>query len=108
MLYQSCDDEISLKDTDVLMDSDANMSACPPSIVEKLQLKVMRWKYAKGVEFGNHSVDYSDKYVNLGPFLGNTAIIPSITIIFASVTRANLKGCAVEMGYDLVCRIRAR
>lgn len=108
LLDQSCDDEIPLKDTDVLMDSGANMSACPPSIVEKLQLKVMRWKYAKRVEFGNHSVDYSDKYVYLGPFLGNTAIIPSITIIFASVTRANLKGYAVEMGYDLVCRIRAR
>jgi hypothetical protein len=83
---------------DVLLDSGANMSACPPSLVTELQLTRKKWPRAKRVEFGNGTIAYSEWYVYLGPFLGNTAVIDSMISVIASVSSANLHGFSVTMG----------
>jgi len=84
------------------------MSACPPSLVTELQLTRKKWPRAKRVEFGNGTIAYSEWYIYLGPFLGNTAVIDSMISVIASVSSANLHGFSVTMGVDLIARIHSR
>jgi hypothetical protein len=105
--YESINDR-PLTCSDVLLDSGANMSACSPELVTLLDYSPQRWPRPRRVEFGNGTVAFSEWYVNLGPFLGNTAIIDSLSTVIASVSRANINGFAVSMGGDLICRILSK
>ena len=93
----------------VLIDSGANICCTPPTIVHHVpNLTVYQWRNLKTVTFGNGTTAVSKYYVNLGPILGNTAILSSLSNTIMAVPRVNKRGFSVACTWDMTCEIRSR
>ncbi len=95
----------SLKCTDVLLDSGANVLVCSPQLVEILKLKVIQCKYPMKIEFADGTRSSSSLYVYLGPFLGNTYLLPGVVSIIASGSKGNCHGFDIRFTHKLTCII---
>jgi hypothetical protein len=78
--------------TQTLVDSDANVTLCPPELFKKLQLIVKKSRRPLAIEFANDTITHSDAFVDLGPFLGLSYVVDNVNSVIVSCSRANARG----------------
>ena len=91
--------------TQALVDSGANVTVCPPDLITKLQLTVIKSRRPLAIEFANGTITHSDIFVDLGPFLGLTYVVDNVNSVIVSCSRANARGFSFWLSPDFTCRI---